>query len=102
MRSLIVAVIALAGCDDALSVSGPPVVIGVLAPRTGSLAPTGAMMEQIANLARDQIDAQGGVDGQRLEIAVEDVGDAPDASVAFQRLVDRGAVAVIGPATQEQ
>lgn len=101
-RLLVIAVLAAAGCEPSLEVSDPAVVIGVLAPTTGSLAETGAMMEQITRLAAAQINAAGGVDGRRLEVRIVDIGDAADVADRFDALLDDGAVAIIGPAQQDQ
>jgi len=98
-------VVGVAACNETIEVDDPPVVIGVLAPKTGVLAQTGALMEQVALLAATRINAEGGIDGQRLAIEIEDVGDTSDpveVAAAFQALVDRGAVVVVGPATQDQ
>lgn len=93
---------ALTACGDSISVDGEPVKLGVLAPKTGGISDIGEMMEDIAGLAAEQINARGGVDGRPLEILVVDTGTTDDVGDLFRQLVADGAVGIIGPAIQEQ
>ena len=49
-----------------------PIKLGMVAPTSGSSAPTGAYMKNGAQLAVDEINKAGGVDGRQLELLVED------------------------------
>ncbi len=102
MKRIAMMLVVLAGCEQTLEVRDPPVVIGVLAPRTGTLAETGTMMEELATLAAAEINAAGGIDGRRLVVRVTDIGDDSDVAAEFDALVEGGAVAVVGPAQQDQ
>lgn len=82
--------------------SGTPasaeIKIGLIIPLTGDLQAYGADMVNGANLAIDEINAQGGVLGDHLSLAVGDTQTRPQAGVdAAQKLVSlEGVVALIG------
>jgi branched-chain amino acid transport system substrate-binding protein len=74
-----------------------PIKIGLMAPITGAWASEGQDMQQIVELLADEINAAGGVNGQKIEIITEDDGGDPrTAALAAQRLSTQGIVAVIG------
>lgn len=73
------------------------VKIGVLAPVTGKAAADGQEMVNGAQLAVDELNANGGIDGNTFELVVGDVGDASADAVATaaERLLgdrDMGAI----------
>ncbi|OFX20421.1 MAG: branched chain amino acid ABC transporter substrate-binding protein [Anaeromyxobacter sp. RBG_16_69_14] len=71
--------------------------IGLIAPLTGSWSSEGQAMRNGVQLLAEEQNARGGLLGKPVEILVEDDGSDPRiASSAAQRLVARGAVAVIG------
>ena len=74
-----------------------PVKIGLLAPITGDVAADGEEMQRGAQMAVDEINAAGGVNGVQLELVVADaVNLQPDAvTSAVQRLSADPAVAVM-------
>lgn len=71
--------------------------IGLMAPLTGPWASEGQEMKQIVELLAEQVNAEGGVLGDQVEILAEDDGGDPKtAALAAQRLSTQGIVAVIG------
>ncbi|MBN2427751.1 MAG: branched-chain amino acid ABC transporter substrate-binding protein [Deltaproteobacteria bacterium] len=71
--------------------------IGLMAPLTGSWASEGEEMKNIVNLLADEINANGGLLGQQIEVIAEDDGGDPrTASLAAQRLATQEVIAVIG------
>jgi len=108
--SLAVAVLAagaLAGCgrkDDASGPSGSAdnvIRIGHVAPLSGGTAHLGKDNENGARLAADEINAAGGVKvggkTYRVEILGEDdKADPKEGTLAAQKLIDAGVVAVVG------
>ncbi|MFD5226352.1 branched-chain amino acid ABC transporter substrate-binding protein [Microbacterium sp. NPDC058342] len=99
------AIILTAGCSGGLgsddaggSGSGDgPIKLGMLAPFSGSESAFGDYMKNGAQLAIDEINADGGIDGRELELVVED--DACDATTAVSganKLVTDGIVASVG------
>ncbi|KAM9863260.1 branched-chain amino acid ABC transporter substrate-binding protein [Leucobacter sp. BZR 635] len=86
----------LAGGDGGGSSDGP-IKLGMLAPFSGSEAAFGDYMKFGAQLAIDEINADGGVDGRDLELVTEDDGcDATQAVSAANKLVSAGVHASVG------
>lgn len=73
------------------------VKIGLMAPLTGSYASEGEDMRRIVELLADEVNKSGGINGNMIEIVVQDDGsDARTAAAAAQRLSTSGVCAVIG------
>lgn len=97
-----VAALLLAGCGGGIGGSGGeseegPIKLGMLAPFSGSEAAFGDYMQNGAELAIQEINDDGGIDGRELELVVED--DACDATAsvaAAQKLVTAGVEASVG------
>ncbi len=93
-----------AGCSGGLGGGGDeggsddgPIKLGMLAPFSGSESAFGEYMQNGAQLAVNEINADGGVLGRDLELVVED--DACDATTAVagaNKLVTEGVVASVG------
>jgi len=102
------ALVALAaGCGDSDSSSGggdtggggggDPILLGQIAGTTGAYGSTGVAMVNGAKLAVEEINAAGGIDGRKVELAnYNDKADATLSSQLYKRLVSAGAVAVLG------
>ncbi len=109
---MIVAVAVLAGCGSSSSSpaagggsggggSGPG-NYGVLSCFSGRLASLGQAMLQGSQVAKQAIDAAGGVMGQKVSLSQQDTQcDLADAVPATQQLLSKGVTGVIGPETQE-
>ena len=78
-----------------LAVAAAPIKIGVIAE---AQAIAGASIPQAAQMAADEINAKGGVDGRKIELVTyDDHSSSADAVRAFQRAVSEDkVVAVIG------
>lgn len=86
----------LAGGDDAGSGDGT-ITLGMLAPFSGSEAAFGDYMKYGAQLAIDEINADGGVNGAELKLVTEDDGcDATQAVSAANKLVSAGVQGSVG------
>ncbi|MCL6521322.1 MAG: branched-chain amino acid ABC transporter substrate-binding protein [Firmicutes bacterium] len=71
--------------------------IGIQAPLTRDYALEGQGFQKAIQLLADQINAQGGIDGHKIQVvAQDDQGTAQQAAVAAQKLVTEGVVAVVG------
>lgn len=84
------------GADDGASDDGP-IKLGMLAPFSGSESAFGEYMQNGAQLAVNEVNADGGVLGRDLELVVED--DACDATTAVagaNKLVTDGIAASVG------
>jgi branched-chain amino acid transport system substrate-binding protein len=77
--------------------TGEPIRIGALTSLTGPFTPWGLQVRDGMQLAVDEINEGGGVDGRLLELEVVDDQSNPDEGVAgIERLIDDGVVAVGG------
>ena len=77
--------------------SGEPITIGVVTSLNGPFTPWGLQVRDGMQLAVDEINADGGVDGRPLELEVADDQMSPEEGVrGVERLVEEGAVAIGG------
>ncbi len=78
-------------------VAAADIKIGLMCPLTGKWASEGQDMKNIVSLLVDQANAAGGINGQKIELVVEDdAGDPRTAALAAQKLASSGVCAVIG------
>ncbi|MGH9209687.1 MAG: ABC transporter substrate-binding protein [Acidimicrobiales bacterium] len=83
--------------EDNGEAGGEPVVIGALTSLNGPFAPWGLQVRDGMQMAVDEINADGGVDGRPLELAVvDDQMDPEEGTSGVERLVEDGAVAIGG------
>ncbi|SRR5579884_817527 len=76
---------------------GPPLAIAFHMPLTGPAALLGAQCRAGAQMAVDEINAAGGVNGRRIEVSVEDCGgDNTTAINTFNKIIGDRPVAVVG------
>jgi len=97
----LIAALALAGCKPGGADQGPVIKIGSVAPLTGEIAHLGKDNENGVRMAVDEINAGGGVKvgdkTYRLEMVGEDdKADPREGTLAAQKLVDEGVIAVVG------
>jgi branched-chain amino acid transport system substrate-binding protein len=89
-----VTVAVLLMCGNAMAQE--TIKVGVVGPRTGPAAATGAAFEEGIKLATEYVNSKGGVMGKKLEIVFEDTAGAPDkAASGFERLVTRDKVVMV-------
>jgi branched-chain amino acid transport system substrate-binding protein len=80
-----------------------PISVGFTAQLTGKQADLGIHLRNGVELAVEEINASGGINGQNLELLVEDdFGTIQGAKDSETRLIDQGAVAIIGHFTSDQ
>ena len=88
--------LALTGC--AMGGSSDPLRIGLEAPLSGEQAVTGEDMLRGAQLAADEINAAGGVDGRQIEIVpIDDAADPDTGVTAAAAAIEAGLDGVVGP-----
>ena len=97
------AALILAGCGGGLGGDGGgtsadgPIKFGMLAPFSGSEAAFGDYMKFGAQLAINEINADGGVNGRQIELVTEDDAcDATSAASAANKLVSAGVEGSVG------
>jgi branched-chain amino acid transport system substrate-binding protein len=97
-KKFITAVVLLCGvCLAGAASAADAIKIGVMAPVTGAWASEGQDMVNVVETLASRINTEGGVNGRRIEIEIgDDAGDPRTATLAAQRLVSSGVVAVVG------
>ncbi|HEX2154896.1 MAG TPA: ABC transporter substrate-binding protein [Acidimicrobiia bacterium] len=87
-----------AGTDTTPAPSdGEPIRIGALTSLTETFTPWGVHVRDGMQLAVDEINAQGGVDGRMLELVLADDQSNPEAGVeALERMVEQDGVVAVG------
>jgi branched-chain amino acid transport system substrate-binding protein len=92
---VIILAASLAACAPAGGGGG--IKIGLEAPLTGDYAEEGIGFKNALNLLVEQTNAAGGINGQKVELIVEDdKGDPKEASLVADRLIANKVMAVIG------
>jgi len=78
-----------------------PVKVGAIFSVTGPASFLGAPEEKTARLFVNQINAQGGINGQMLELVLKDSAASPEKAVSFakQLIEEEKVLAIIGPST---
>jgi branched-chain amino acid transport system substrate-binding protein len=99
--SLILVVIllaaALAGCVPAPGGVGDKIKIGLQGPMTGYMAQEGQGFQKAVQLLVDQTNAAGGINGQKVELFIEDdKGDPKESALVADRLLSKKVIAAIG------
>ena len=83
--------------DESSGGTDGSIKIGVLAPLTGDVSVYGNAAVNGINLAVKEVNANGGVLGQQIElVTLDEKGDVNEAMTAFNNLASQGVVAVIG------
>jgi branched-chain amino acid transport system substrate-binding protein len=87
----------LASCAPAGTSGGDTIKIGLQAPLTGDYAEEGKGFQNAVQLLVDQANAAGGINGQKVQLIVEDdKGDPKEAALVADRLISQKVMAVIG------
>jgi len=89
------------GASTAFAASSKPVKIGAIFSVTGPAAFLGAPEAKTAKMLVDKINAEGGINGQKLELIIKDSGGSPEKAVSFakQLIEEEKVLAIIGPST---
>ena len=100
MRRTVVALVWVLGLIPLLVIPGgaqqEPIKIGVIQPLTGPVAASGNYVRIGAEIARDWINARGGVNGRPLQLLIEDnKSDPKEAASAAEKLIVRDKVPAI-------
>ena len=88
----------LAACGNSTSNSPTsPIKVGITGPFTGPNADPGGAIRNAGELAIDQINAAGGINGRMLQaVAQDDACDAQQGTQAAEKLLTQGIVAIVG------
>ena len=83
--------------SSAVNAQAKTIKIGVMCALTGPFASEGQDMQNVVKILAEELNKAGGINGQNVEIIVEDdAGDPRSAALAAQRLATKGVSAVIG------
>jgi branched-chain amino acid transport system substrate-binding protein len=92
----IVAVVSAVAASSGIAQSQGPIKIGVIEPLSGPVAASGNYVRMGAEIARDWINARGGVNGRKVELLIEDnKSDPKEAASAAEKLIVRDKVPAI-------
>lgn len=91
--------VTVAGCNSLSGSGSDTITIGLLQPFTGEVSWVGDSSEKAVNIAIEEINEAGGVNGAELELVTEDSEASQQTAVSAQRkLIDSdGVTAIIGP-----
>jgi branched-chain amino acid transport system substrate-binding protein len=93
---IVVLLLAATTVGTGLAQSPAPIKIGVIQPLSGSVAASGNYVRMGAEIARDWVNAKGGVLGRKLELQIEDnKSDPKEAASAAEKLIVRDKVPAI-------
>lgn len=82
--------------EDVTPPAGEPFRIGVIGDTSGAAAPTSTVTQQGLELAVEDINAAGGLDGRPIELVNESDGsDATQTPVLLRKLADQGVAAIM-------
>ncbi|MFD3706861.1 ABC transporter substrate-binding protein [Nocardia sp. NPDC058658] len=89
---------AVAGCSDSSESTDGPVYFGISGPKTGPSAEYGRLWQQGFDLALDEINAAGGINGRKVELKWEDSQSDPKQTVpiATKFVDDKSIIAELG------
>ncbi|MDR2141642.1 MAG: branched-chain amino acid ABC transporter substrate-binding protein [Deltaproteobacteria bacterium] len=95
--SLLTMVASLAVFAPGPAQAADPIRIGLMAPTTGPWANEGQDMVKVVEILVNKVNSSGGINGSMIALEIGDDGGTPKtATLAAQRLVTRGVVAVVG------
>lgn len=99
LMAAVLCVAMLAGCSGGGSGSEDTIKIGTMGPYSGDTAMYGEPARKGIELAVEEINDNGGLDGKKVELVSYDTkGDPTEAVNAYNRLRDQdGVVAIVGP-----
>jgi len=99
--ALALVLIFVVGCGGGTATGPKEITLGLTAPMTGDYAEYGTVFKNAAELAIEKINAQGGVNGQKLKLVVGDSKADPKeaANIAQKFVSDASIIGVIGDFT---
>jgi branched-chain amino acid transport system substrate-binding protein len=91
------AVLVIGACGSSSTAGGGVIKVGITGPFTGPYADPGSAIRNAGELAIDDINAAGGINGRMLQaVAQDDACDAQQGTQAAEKLLTLGIVAIVG------
>ncbi|NUT10917.1 MAG: ABC transporter substrate-binding protein [Nonomuraea sp.] len=99
LPSLACLALALSGCggDGGGSGGQDPIKVGLIVSLTGNYTPLGSEDKKAVELAVEQVNAQGGLNGRKVELVTRDDKTAPDQGIVAYNQIKGDIDALIGP-----
>ncbi len=96
VSSMLVVVLAICAASPTSAQPGEPIKVGVIQPLSGPVAASGNYVRMGAEIARDWVNARGGILGRPIALLIEDnKSDPKEAATAAEKLIVRDKVPVI-------
>ena len=90
----------MTGCGEDKGSGTDTLNLGLLAPLTGTVSDYGNAVKNGVELAVEEINAAGGVNGKQISLnTLDEKGDVTEAVTAYQKLMSEGMVALLGDVT---
>ncbi|HET98028.1 MAG TPA: ABC transporter substrate-binding protein [Desulfurivibrio alkaliphilus] len=102
MKKTVIAIVTLAALTlSVVMASAQTIKVGAILAVTGGASFLGLPEERTLRMLVDEINAQGGIKGKKLELIVRDSGGSPERAVSFARqlIEEQRVFAIIGPST---
>ncbi|MDO9566854.1 MAG: ABC transporter substrate-binding protein [Candidatus Desulfaltia sp.] len=97
LAGLILAVVLVFTFGASQSMAVDTVKVGIVLPLTGSLAKFGEIEKQSFDMALEEINAAGGINGKKLDLLIEDTTGRPDVGRSVvEKLITKDKVVMIG------
>ncbi|GGO61156.1 ABC transporter substrate-binding protein [Nonomuraea cavernae] len=97
LACLLLAVTACGGGASGGSGAGDPIRVGLIVSLTGNYTPLGSEDKKAVELAVEQVNAQGGLHGRKIELVTRDDKTAPDQGIVAYNQIKGEIDALIGP-----
>lgn len=95
--TLIMLFVFLFGISSTSLFAADSIKVGVILPLTGKQAKFGEIEKQSFDMAAEEINAKGGINGKKIELLIEDTQGKPDiARSAVEKLITQDKVVIIG------
>src|SRR6266542_3695189 len=96
VNSILVIILAICAASPTNAQPGEPIKVGVIQPLSGPMATSGNYVRMGAEIARDWVNARGGILGRPIALLIEDnKSDPKEAATATEKLIVRDKVPVI-------
>ncbi|MFI5953938.1 ABC transporter substrate-binding protein [Cryptosporangium sp. NPDC051539] len=97
LAAALCSVLAAAGCGSGSGSSSDSILLGAIAGTTGAYGSTGQAVFNATKMAVAEINAKGGIDGKKVVFeGYDDGASATTSSQLFNKLLSKGAVAIVG------
>ena len=93
---LAITLLATASCGTAPAAGGNVIKVGAVFPLSGPQAPLATQEYAGVQIARDFANADGGVEGKRIDLVTKDITAASDAPARVSELQARGVQSILG------